>query len=59
VALIFIIFALLSFGLFGAGTGSTGTGPYSKPKLHHFNCKARMGTGESRRDKCGGPPANP
>lgn len=59
-ALILIILALLSFGVLGAGSGSTGTG-HSGPKQftpHHVNCKARMGQGESRR-KCGGPPANP
>jgi hypothetical protein len=58
VALIFILLALLGFGVFGVASSSTGTGKYTKPKLHHFNCKTRMGAGESRRD-CGGPPANP
>jgi hypothetical protein len=56
VALILIILALLGFGVFGAGAGSTGTAPRMKP--HELNCKARAGTGESRRD-CGGPPVNP
>jgi hypothetical protein len=59
VALIFIVLALLGFGVFGVGSSSTGTGPQVKPKRHHVNCKARMGAGESRRHKCGGPPANP
>jgi hypothetical protein len=60
VALIFIILALLGFGVFGAGSSSSGVGssPKVQPK-HHLSCKARMGSGESRRDGCGGPPANP
>jgi hypothetical protein len=66
VALIFIILALLGFGVFGAGSGSSGTGsdqkalpPQKAQPKHHVNCKARMGSGESHRNGCGGPPANP
>lgn len=55
-ALIFIILALLSFVTFGVGSGSSGSGHPLKP--HRVNCKARMSSGESRRD-CGGPPVNP
>jgi hypothetical protein len=51
VALILIILALLGFGL----------PSYSNSHLKPFrmNCKARMSSGESRRNGCGGPPANP
>jgi hypothetical protein len=56
VVLILIPVALPGFGVFGVGSGSTGTGQRLKPP--HVSCKARMSAGESRRD-CGGPPANP
>jgi hypothetical protein len=61
VALLLIILALLGFAAFGFGSGSTSTGSGQAPRVqrHHVNCKARMSSGESRRDKCGGPPANP
>ena len=60
-ALIWILIALLGFGVFGVGSTSTGTSPptKAKPKVHHVSCKARMSSGESRRNGCGGPPANP
>ena len=61
-ALIFILVALLGFGVFGFGSGSSGTGsspPKPRLKVHHVNCKARMSAGESRRNGCGSPPANP
>jgi hypothetical protein len=61
VALIWILIALLGFGVFGVGSTSTGISPppKAKPKIQHVNCKARMSAGESRRNGCGGPPANP
>jgi hypothetical protein len=61
VALIWILIALLGFGIFGVGSTSPDTSPptKAKPKVHHVNCKARMSSGESRRNGCGGPPANP
>jgi len=62
-ALLLVLLALLSFGVFGAGSGSTGIG--GAPKVqppHRVKCtarmKAQMGAGEGRR-RCGGPPANP
>ena len=62
-ALLLILIALLGFGVYATGSGSTGTssGPHiSKP--HRVKCTARMkaelSAGESRR-RCGGPPANP
>jgi hypothetical protein len=61
VALILILLALLGFGALGSGSGSTGSGgtQHFRPhRVHQLDCKARMSTGESRRD-CGGPPANP
>jgi hypothetical protein len=62
VALILIILALFSFGIFGFGSGSSSIGSGStqsaQPK-YHLNCKARMSSGQSRRNACGGPPANP
>ena len=60
-ALLFILIALLSFGLFGTGSGSTGTGTkvYRPQRVHcTAQMKAQLGAGESRR-RCGGPPANP
>jgi hypothetical protein len=62
-ALLLIVLALLSFGVFAIGSGSSGTG--SGPQRytpHRIKCSARMKSqmspGESRR-RCGGPPANP
>jgi hypothetical protein len=62
VALILIILALFGFGIFGFGSGSSSTGSgssQSAQRKHHLSCKARMTSGESRRNGCGGPPANP
>lgn len=62
-ALLLVLLALLSFGVLGAGSGSTGTsGPTQAQSPHRIKCtarmKAEMGPQESRR-RCGGPPANP
>ena len=62
-ALLLVLLALLSFGVFGTGSGSSGTGSRTQVHPpHRVKCtarmKAQMGAGESRR-RCGGPPANP
>jgi hypothetical protein len=64
-ALLLIVLALLSFGVFAIGSGSSGTGSGGGPQRytpHRVKCsarmKAQMSPGESRR-RCGGPPANP
>ena len=46
-ALIFILLALLGFGVFGVASSSTGTGPYTKPKLHHFNARPGWAQGKA------------
>jgi hypothetical protein len=60
IAILIAVF-LFGFAFFGFGSGSTSTGSGQAPRVkpHHVNCKARMSAGESRRNGCGGPPANP
>ena len=61
-----LVFFILGFFAFGSGGGSTSgvTDVTPAPTVHHaVKCSARMkaptSAWESRRNDCGGPPANP